>query len=67
MSQSRRSWLFIVWIAFKIFMLSEVLFAERTKNTGFQPIFNAFSVESMLAKEIAQQILTIFFILLQTN
>ena len=67
MSQSRRFWLSVVWIAFKIFMFSEILFAERTQNTGFQPIFNAFSVESMLAKEIAQQILTIFFIFFQTN
>ena len=37
-------------------MLLEILLAERAQAAGFQPIFDAFSMECMLAKEISESV-----------
>ena len=43
-------------IFFIIFMLPEILFAERTQTVGFRPVLNAFRVKYVLTEEISYSI-----------
>ena len=42
-----------IMIVFIVFMLPEILLAQRTQAVGLHPVFDTFSMERMLAEKVS--------------